>query len=144
MPSTRPPITDALRLGGAERGRALRALIWLIAAHAAVRCLSFATMNRWIARVPRRGPPLTAAECAVAMRRAGRVFPRARCLAHATAAAGLLRRAGHAPTLHVGVGFDDRRRFEAHAWLACDGVIVTGGDEASRYAPLGAPARESA
>ena len=137
--SHRPLLADALRLGRAERVRALRALAWLVAAHAAVRFLPFATTTRWIGRVPAAAPgrlPLTATECGTAMRRAGRLFPTARCLAHAAAASCLLKRSGRNPTLRLGVGFDDERRFEAHAWLECDGVIVTGDDVAAVYTPL--------
>lgn len=79
---------------------------------------------------------MTAPECTAAIDRAARVFPAARCLTRAVAASCLLRRAGRATTLHLGVGFDVHRKFEAHAWLECDGIVVTGGDVSERYVPL--------
>jgi hypothetical protein len=78
------------------------------------------------------------------MRRAARVFPAGRCLAHAVAASCMLRRAGRIPAIRMGVGFDADRRFNAHAWLECDGIVVTGGELADRYVPFGAVASEDA
>lgn len=80
---------------------------------------------------------LTPSECGAAISRAARVFPAARCLARALAASCLLRRAGRVATLSLGVGFNADRRFAAHAWLECDGVVVTGGEVSDRYVPLG-------
>jgi hypothetical protein len=57
------------------------------------------------------------------------------------AASCLLRRAGRIATLNLGVGYVERR-FEAHAWLECDGIVVTGGDISDRYVPLGAAAEK--
>ena len=78
------------------------------------------------------------------MRRAARVFPAGRCLARAIAASCLLRRARRSATLTLGVGFDADRRFEAHAWLECEGVTVTGGDASAGYLPLHVPAQKDA
>jgi hypothetical protein len=80
---------------------------------------------------------MTVAECARAIDRATRFLPGARCLARGVAAECLLRREGRPATLTVGVRFDEDRRFHSHAWVESDGVIVTGGDEAARYASLG-------
>ena len=71
------------------------------------------------------------------MARASRVLPTECCLARAIAAACLLRRSGRAPSLKIGVALDARRHIDAHAWLECDGVVVTGGDVSARYVPLG-------
>jgi hypothetical protein len=138
-------ILSAFRLEPRDRARAVRALVWLMAAEMAVRVLPFSTLSRWMERVPpsrSRGAPLTSSDCAAAIRRAARVFPGGRCLARAVAASCLLRRAGRIATLSLGVGFDADRRFEAHAWLECDGVVVTGGEISNRYVPLGAPAQQ--
>lgn len=148
MPSrSRQLIASAFRLESAERTRALRALACLVLAEAAVRTLPFATLVRLIGRVPpakSRDAALTPSECSRAMQRAARVFPAGRCLAHAVAASCLLRRAGRAPALRMGVGFDAHRRFDAHAWLECEGVVVTGGELAAGYVPLGAAAPKRA
>lgn len=65
------------------------------------------------------------------MARAGALFPSAQCLARAIGAQCLLRRAGREARLRIGVGFDDTRTFQAHAWLESEGIIVTGGSEAA-------------
>ena len=114
------------------------ALAWLVAAEMAVRVLPISTLSRWMQRVPprrSRAASLTSSECAAAIRRAATAFPAGRCLARAVAASCLLRRAGRIATLKLGVGYVERR-FEAHAWLECDGIVVTGGDISDRYVPL--------
>lgn len=67
---------------------------------------------------------------------AARYFPRASCLTQALAAQALLTGSGHASRIEIGVAKDDASRFEAHAWVVCNGSIVLGGREASRYTPL--------
>lgn len=138
-------IVNGLRLERRDRARALRALAWLVAAETAVRTLPFSTLSRWMERVPpgrSTTESLTPSECGVAISRAARVFPAARCLARALAASCLLRRAGRVATLSLGVGFNADRRFAAHAWLECDGVVVTGGEVSDRYVPLGVAAQK--
>jgi hypothetical protein len=118
--------------------RALRALAWLMVADATLRLVPYATVTRTIARLPVSRSPraaLTPAECALAIRRAATVWPIARCLPQAIAGYCLLRRAGLTPTVNLGVAVEDRR-LDAHAWLECDGVAVTGGGAAPRYVPL--------
>ena len=112
----------------------MRALAWLIAASAAVRCLPYATVRRAIGRIPAGRTPISPAECATAMRRAAKVWP-ARCLPQAIAGYCLLRRGGLAPVVKLGVAVEPRG-LDAHAWLECDGVIVTGGDVDRQYAPF--------
>lgn len=126
-------VRRALRLPRSEQRDAARALGWLVLAHLALRVLPYRTVRHFATRVrssPRRSG-LTAEACAAATARAAVLFPRARCLARALAAECQLRRAGHVPRLHIGVGFDEARTFLAHAWLESDGVIVTGGGEAT-------------
>ena len=133
-------ITRAFRLDSRDRAHALRATAWLAAAGLTVRVVPFSTLMRWIERVPPRRNAhlsLTPAECAIAMARASRVLPAERCLARAIAAACLLRRGGYVPSLKVGVALDPRRQLDAHAWLECSGVVITGGDVSARYAALG-------
>ncbi len=114
-------------------------------AGAAVRFLSYATVTRTIARIPAsrssRGT-ITPADCAIAIRRARRIWPVARCLPQAIAGYCLLRRAGRAPTVTLGVAVAGHQ-LDAHAWLECDGVTVTGGDIDHRYAPLTSNGRKT-
>ncbi|MFO6448770.1 lasso peptide biosynthesis B2 protein [Erythrobacter sp. NE805] len=70
--------------------------------------------------------------------RLAQLVPRATCLTQALALQYLLARAGHGSDLHVGVRCDDAGRFEAHAWLACNGRVVIGaaGTRLSDYTHL--------
>ena len=66
---------------------------------------------------------------------AARVPWRSDCLLTAMAADRWLRRHGLTPTFYLGVARPAGDRFEAHAWLRCGDVIVTGGT-AVDYTPL--------
>jgi len=120
---------------------AARALAWLVAATVAVRVLPYERVTRAVAKVPRGRVSVTPAECAIAIRRATRIWPAA-CLPQAIAGYCLLRRSGLAPVVRLGVALEGQR-FDAHAWLECDGVIVTGGDMERPYTPLAATERQS-
>ena len=146
MRSSSLAIGSGLRLPWRAQRQALRALSWLVAADLAVRLLPYANVLRLLDRIPanRRGnAALSPADCAIAIRRAARVYPLARCLARAVAASCMLCRAGRRVVPSLGVGFDQGRRFEAHAWLECDGVMITGGEEAARFAPLRATSKDA-
>jgi hypothetical protein len=123
-----------------ERGDALGAVAWTAVAHLALRCTSHAVVRRMVLRVPSsaRRRRFTAVDCEAALRRAAVVLPRSSCLARAVAGASLLRRAGRASTLNIGVRFPDStaHRLDAHAWLECDGRIVTGAPDAAGYQTL--------
>ena len=137
-------IGSALRLDRRERLRAARALGWLIAATVAVRVVSYATLTRVMTRIRASRSSrsaITPAECAIAVRRAARLWPAA-CLPQALAGYCLLRRAGRTPSITLGVSLDDRR-LNAHAWLECDGITVTGGGVDEHYTPLAATGRRT-
>jgi hypothetical protein len=61
------------------------------------------------------------------------------CLVEALAADSMLRRHGHVPTLRLGVHDDGsvQSRLDAHAWVECGGMVVTGRiDNLQNYAVL--------
>jgi hypothetical protein len=123
---------NAVRLSRRDRRQAIRALGWLTVATAAIRVWPYSALRGAIDRIAPRttvGAPITPVECEQALRRAVRVLPGASCLARAIAAVCLLRRDGRNSTLILGVRFDSSRRFQAHAWLECDGIVVTGRNE---------------
>src|SRR5690242_16197757 len=106
----------------------------MIVATAAVRILSYDRLIRIISRLPSSArAAISPADCAIAVRRAARVWP-AQCLPQALAGYCLLRRGGLTPAIALGVARDGER-FDAHAWLECDGITVTGESERA-YAPL--------
>ncbi|MBF7728671.1 lasso peptide biosynthesis B2 protein [Pseudomonas sp. N040] len=89
---------------------------------------------------PSRTPPADAhaiaARVAFAVPRvAARVPWRADCFVQAMAAQRWLQRRGIASSLSIGTRKDPHGAFQAHAWLTCDGMSITGGDSRS-YVPL--------
>jgi hypothetical protein len=140
-------IGSALRLDSRDRVRAVRAFAWLIGSAAALRLVPYATLMRAVSRIPASrsaGAAMTPAECADAVRRAARALPSARCLPRAVAGYCLLRRAGRTPILTLGARFDVDHRFDAHAWVECDGIMAVCADGAELYAPLIAAERRDA
>ena len=135
-------VRNAAALDRDERRAAVRGLVWLLAARAALRIASYRVVSRAAARVPQRARArLSAEECGRAIRRAGRLTRSATCLARAIAAECLLRREGWQPTLSLGVTRDAAGALRAHAWVISNGVTVAGGEEAAQYLPL-TPSRE--
>ena len=63
---------------------------------------------------------------------------RADCWIQAMAAQRWLRSKGIASQLTIGTRKDLHGAFQAHAWLTCNGAIITGGDS-SGYVPLVTP-----
>jgi len=70
---------------------------------------------------------LIPARIARAVEVASHLVPRSTCLTKALAAHVLLRRVGHEGVLHIGVARDEAGKFEAHAWLECQGKVIIGG-----------------
>jgi transglutaminase superfamily protein len=126
----------ARTLPARERALALRALWYLILADSTLR------RKERLPPVPPRtrsgGHLITPNECADAIRRAARVWPRASCLARALAGQRLL--GGMAATVVIGVR-RDATTLGAHAWLECDGSLVIGGAESDAYVRLEQPRR---
>jgi Transglutaminase-like superfamily len=132
-------LRGARRLSASERRDAARALACLAAARVALRLTRYAVIQRALAKAPVRSPParrLTSIECGRAVERAGRVMPRAGCLARAVAAEWLLRRDGHPADLTLGVALDPAHHIAAHAWVESNGLIVIGRDDSVPYERL--------
>jgi hypothetical protein len=90
----------------------------------------------WWQRIPSRHAGRAfagVADCERAVARATRVMPASTCLVQALAGAALLRRERRPATLTVHVGFDTAHRFEAHALLRSDSVVVTGAGPATSW-----------
>lgn len=62
-----------------------------------------------------------------AVRQSARLVPCATCLTQALVMRILLRQAGLASSICIGVNMDERGAFGAHAWVVCDDEIVIGG-----------------
>jgi Transglutaminase-like superfamily len=130
---------EAARLPVSERRLAARAVCWLALVRIAVRACPYPLVRRMHDRIPARRSTVAgaaAADCARAIRRAVRILPSSTCLSQALAGAALLRREGRGCVLNIHVGFDDRRRFEAHASLVADGIVVAGGGDGVNWRVL--------
>lgn len=121
MPGPRAPAP------GARLRRDALCLAALTVMRIALTCTGYAAIRK-------RMPDATASpqshfyarQLARRIERLAQFVPRASCLTQALALQYLLARAGHACDLHVGVRRDPAGRFEAHAWVSCNGRIVLG------------------
>ena len=118
-----------------ERRLFFAAMLWLGLSRLAIMVLPF----RWIA--PRLGrntaitteePPSECRPAVIdsiqwAVRTASRYAPwECKCLVQAMAGKILLRRWDIPSTIYLGVRRDDNSDFAAHAWLMCEGIVLTG------------------
>jgi len=71
-----------------------------------------------------------------AVRAVSRFVPLATCLTQALALQWLLSRSGHASRIHLGARKDAAGKFDAHAWVECEGRVVIGGPATEEYVPL--------
>ncbi len=80
----------------------------------------------------------TVASIVWAVRHTSRLVPKATCLTQSLVVRLLLARSGHDSKIRIGVSNSDDGKFEAHAWVIYDGLIVIGGsdDSVSRYKPM--------
>ena len=128
-------------LTSGDRALTLRAILWLGALRVALPRVPLQRLRSWIdaRKVPRAARPITAREIRRAMSRAERTLPGASCLARSLAAELLLRRAGLATRLSIGVADATWTEvsLDAHAWIESDGLVIAGDDaELSRYKVL--------
>jgi len=80
----------------------------------------------------------TARQIAWAVQAASRYTPwKSSCFPQAIAAKTLLRQRGMPSTLYLGAAFKARSELEAHAWLRCGPVYVTGGPGHRHFGTVG-------
>ena len=77
--------------------------------------------------------PWTVERVAWAVKACSAYVPAASCLTQALAAQMLLTRRGYPTRLHLGFIKKDHHPLEGHAWLECEGQIVTGNGDLSRF-----------
>src|SRR6266516_4892486 len=110
-----------------DRRRFLLALPVVATVRAALWILPFGKLRSAIARPVRRRsgsqerPPGEADRIALSVWSASRFVPKATCLTQALAGELLLRRAGYAADVRIGVAKDPLGKLEAHAWVESDG-----------------------
>jgi hypothetical protein len=123
------------RLSSAERRLLYRAWLTVAAVRTGLWLLPLDLVRRMKLHA-RQNPRCAADRIIWSVITAARYFPHATCLTQAIAAQALLSRSGHVSRIEIGVTKDRTSRFEAHAWLVCNGRIVLGGRESIRYTPL--------
>jgi hypothetical protein len=138
-----------------NRGAALEAASAIVAARVALRTLGYprwkAVLDRWLASGSSRNFPIDASGFAeapagvpsrvdLARMNAGaarRLFFHATCLERSIGLWWLLRRRGYDAEIFIG-GRKEGGRFEAHAWVASGGgVLSDAGDEHLRFEAFG-------
>ena len=65
--------------------------------------------------------------------RVSQYVPKATCLTQAIATLILLKLKNYPGTLRIGVARNNEERFEAHAWIESEGIVVIGGSKTSLY-----------
>jgi hypothetical protein len=133
-------------LPSSDRRLLLRTIAPLIAMRAAIWTLTFARVRRLAEAMSR---PVRADAKAVrpspdriawATATMSRVVPGGgNCLVRALATGIMLKRYAYSSELKIGVMKPVGGRFEAHAWLESDGIVVIGDFQLDRYATLAAP-----
>ena len=139
-------VSKLYKLAPEKRRLLIEAMLLLAFVWVTLRLLRFATLRRLLAsmvgkRVSMKElDPAYADRVAWAVSVGSRYVRGANCLAQALATQTLLGRRGYQPCIQFGVTRGDDRQIEAHAWVECDGLIVSGGPESElvRYSPLGA------
>lgn len=130
------------RLAPGEQRLFLSAFFWLGVAKLGLALCSFPALTRWLsARASVRKnltQPITVSRIVWAVTTAAWYFPTAcACLPQALAAQVLLGRRNHPAEVKIGVTkAEGQVTLEAHAWLECEGRIVLGGPDVSRYVEL--------
>lgn len=146
---TRTPLTrlrNLLRRPWADKWLLVQAYLLLGLTRLAIVTLSFRRLARYLgplqAETPADAPPehLTAARrIAWAIRRTSPYTPwTSNCFPQAITGKILLRRRGIPSTLYLGAAFsEDKSGLEAHAWLRCGPLYVTGGKGDEKYGIVG-------
>lgn len=124
------------RLRPADRTLLVEACLLLAAIRAALWLLPWRRVLAFAHAMPARSSPRFAVDrLEWAVLRAGRVVPRATCLAQAVTLGRLLAREGYAGSIQIGV--TNAPRFEAHAWVEHDGTtLLDDAGQLARYSRL--------
>jgi hypothetical protein len=114
---------------GAEQALICEAVVMLGLSRIVVLTVPFRVLTKWLSRAP--DAPASDQALIVRVRQAVTTAARnvpwnAVCLPQAIAAKAMLARRGQGSAFHFGASLDPNGKLIAHAWLECDGQIVTG------------------
>src|SRR5262245_18004039 len=127
----------ASRLSLAEWGLLLEAGVWLAVARLMLLTVPLKRMAPFLARPMSESAPAVdavtqqrAQRLGWAVRTMSRYTPwHSLCLAQALAVKRMLWRRGIASTLYLGLTKDEANGLQAHAWVRCGSVVLTGGQQ---------------
>jgi hypothetical protein len=131
-------VAKLTRLGREQHALLARTVLWLVAVRVGLAILPLLRV-RALAERASRGLPLAGlpvSEIRWAVMAVARRLPGTRCLPRALALQALLRQAGVASELRLGVAKNPRGSFVAHAWVNCDGEPFLPDEDLSAYTPL--------
>jgi hypothetical protein len=129
------------RLPSADQRLLVKTALLLIAIIVGLRVLPFRVLQRFIVRVtvvPKVADITdnhSVDRVVWAVKTTSRYVPRASCLVQAMVSKILLARRGHLTQLCIGVTRDEKRTFQAHAWLEHEGAVIFGESDID-YTPL--------
>jgi hypothetical protein len=121
-----------LKLSGAEKWLLIRSILWLWLFWLGLRVLSFQKLYRLVERFSKpgssgRGHPPAPGLISKSVEKSGRyILGQDSCFPQALTGFLLLKRAGYAPRLYIGVKKNEST-LDAHAWIEMDGEILIGG-----------------
>ena len=129
------------RLDGADKWLLVRAVAWLGVARLRLVFTPFQELAERLsndAPEPRVEPdPDFLRRVGFSVRAAADNVPwRSDCFPQAIAARMLLKRGGHASTIHLGVEKSGVGSIAGHAWLTCGDEVVVGGEDLDRYTEM--------
>jgi hypothetical protein len=125
------------RLPNAEQFLLVRAVIIVAAIRVGLWILPFRVVQRFTFKAREKKQTRYSVDQFIwAVRATSRFVPRATCLTQAMAAQTLLSRAGYNPHVKIGVAKNEKKLFEAHAWLVLGDEVLIGGTEVERYTAL--------
>jgi hypothetical protein len=128
-----------LRLPPQEGALVVRAFLLMVSVRLGLWLLPFPmllVLTRRNSHRPRQVGRHPAARISWAVHAVSRYVPGATCLVQALTAKALLESAGIPACLHIGVARGGYARFEAHAWVECQGAVVIGASGVTRFTPL--------
>lgn len=140
MPRPSRLIDAFLRLSWGDRWRFAEAVAWLLGARLMLLFVPFRKLASWMGRRMAESPEVDSHEAELGVRvswavcAASRHTPwQTKCLAEAIAAKTMLKLRRVPSTLYLGVAKNDDGELEAHAWLRCGSLILTGGRVRRRF-----------
>jgi hypothetical protein len=128
-------------LRGPDKWMLLHATVWLALARIILLVIPFRKLAAWLSR--EGGPakedprPELLQRVGYAVSTAANNVPwRSDCFPQSITGWMLLTHHGYPSTIHLGVERVASDRLAGHAWLICNGTVVTGGEHLDRYAEI--------